>query len=715
MRKVLFILHALLITTFSHAQMFVNSYNAPVVPLAIGSTVNEFTAAQTEASNLNPANVVNTPGAWYKNGKTYQSYMRADIDPYANMPSLFVYDKEYGLLRPFVTGKARDNADTHPYPPITWVGDRMYISQENAHASPVELYEAWSDNDYSAFKKLVETVGTQMGYPSFFPNGSNYFMFGREQTGYKAVVYKSTNGMKSWGSVIEITNGPGGLGGRHYTTCPFNNTRNGRIAIEITRRDETNNTWVQKYYAESSDGETWYNYSGSFSKNVVSSGAITQTELDNNFLVFTTGSNSVQGYAPRSCITTSGKFFSIAGNGIGNYIFIYHNGTSFATKSVSGISDLVDSGDIGLDPLYHQNSPFVALFERDSRLYLICRRTVGGFHKLFLYYSTDEGDSWNLVGDLFPGKNYNLFLAGIPFNIKDIPNNTNFSITGFSVDTNPCVTLINRLAFGTVQTETTPSITPVSALTDISDLARHYKISASTITNTGTTCNSLIDQSGNGQNATSSGSPVLDNGTTPTQVTFDNTNDVFDVPTTGINALDGMTLMAVVRKKDTSTNSAGIIFSTADAADAQHYLTCQIRKDAGFNSSLAIGHQSGASPGAITVYGDEDASDNTAWKIVTFKITSTSYLMYLNGKVQIFNISPNTLRTYRAVVGNFQDEIGGIDNIKIGALFRNTNAFSDFELKEWAMWSRPITETERRQAEKKLSNDYTITLSNEYQ
>src|SRR5690606_22462454 len=114
------------------------------------------------------------------------------------------------------------------------------------------------------------------------------------------------------------------------------------------------------------------------------------------------------------------------------------------------------------------------------------------------------------------------------------------------------------MSFGTVREDAQSlNIVPVDSLNDIAGLLRHYRDSASTVSKTGTTCTALQDQSDRAQNATTAGSPVLDDADNPTYVAFDGTNDEASIPTSGVTELQEATIIAVVRKKSSDVGTSG--------------------------------------------------------------------------------------------------------------------------------------------------------------
>jgi hypothetical protein len=709
--------------TLVSGQYLINSHRYNVADrLVIGGEIRTFTAAQAEASNVQPSSLYN-PMSFYHNARTYIPYMRAHISPYNQGLSIMTYDAGYGALRPYEIGPSNLSGDTHSLPNIILAdNDYFYVTQERPHNSPVRIYKSRNIFDVSSWEQLTETIGDKIGYSSIttLPSGNHtlWHRYAESTLAYYASLYVSSSGMETWGSRLDVTESSGSAF-RWYTSLPFRNVANGWIYYEVTERIEIVTTWRRKHILKtpangSESHVVFYNLQETFSKNVVADGPLTATELRNNYMYIDTGDDNNQGYIPYSCVSPSGNFYSVGANSSGTPVFIYWNGSAWATKTIS-ISNLVTGGDIGMDS---QVGPFAGLISySDVKHEIFVKRTVnvGGtdYSHMFIYRTVDQGTTWEEVGDLTPALTKDVYLMSFPKNFDQIGINSNFAVALFTADANPTDVTLVKLAFGATTTDSDVlSTSPASSLSSIAGLSRHYKISAATVNKTGTTLNSLIDQSGNGQNATTAGSPVLNDGTTPTSVRLDGSNDEISVPTTSINSVGKLTLMAVIRKQSGDTNDPAHVMTAANTSVSTRYIICMLNKNAGYNSSIVASTRNGEGTGQ-DYWGNEN-SISTNYVIATWVIDGSNIQMYLNGRKQYFHA--NSAEARQLTGRCFDDITSGISNIIIGALKRNTNSYAAFDLKEWALWAdKCLTETERRQGEARLAADHSITLSDEYQ
>lgn len=227
-------------------------------------------------------------------------------------------------------------------------------------------------------------------------------------------------------------------------------------------------------------------------------------------------------------------------------------------------------------------------------------------------------------------------------------------------------------------------------------MLRSYYIESGKVTNTGTTLNSCIDQSPSAQDATSVGSPVMNDATTPTYLTFDGTDDALQVPTAGLTTLTEGTIIAVV-KPPSGVGSQFLTFS---------------------RNSVSPFFAFGKSSSDLTQFNDNNdiivrgtTTVTNDFHIFVFVLQNgrCAVLHFLDGELQFRSeITPNTTE------GKFVDSYGTIDRVQIGRLFRNTTNWYSFDMKHIAIMGTPMNTEQLQRSLKYLANKYSITLTDHF-
>lgn len=659
----------------------------------------------SEASILMP-NSANffAPTITWNNGLTYFAIQK-DINatPFGQA-GIIVYNEDKGIDRPQFVGKILNSSDTHTVPVISLSDSSIYVFQENLHISPLDIYKDSYLNDYADFIELAENVGTEIAYTQLIPFGNNYKIFYRFGAGYRIDVISSSTGLEGWGSTQQITvNAPGG--NRYYPTTPNNNNVNTWYHHEITLRIEIGNEWSIKYKLKTQDYITWYNEPETFSKNVVVLGALTSAELGSNFL-YLNGTTTINYYPPVSCVTPQGKYITITGDGVGGYNLMHYAG-GWQSVPVTGISNILDNSAVTGDPL-SQGGGILQIYGYGSNvLEILVRVQDGAFIKVHRYRSTNLGNTWTFVDNPFESINEDIWIAYLPFNIASIPVNRNSIIIGGQYETTGRIPLyIKRIAFGTIQPEPNIITPPViTSYTDVANCEVAYEIATGKITNTGTTLTSLLDQSGNGRTGTPSGSPVVNNAVTPTELIFDGVNDLISVPSTGLTGLTQATAVFVFKSSATP-----VLMAFSNNTVTNQWLTFQGNLS---NGSSRLRYVKGASVD-FSIIGQDIINDGN-YHIASFVAGNNKYYLYIDGVLQYIGALDLTgAERVNANWNGFISTMTGINRIDIGALVRTTTSFTALTLKSLGLYSRCLSNNERLGLEIMLSNQYGITLGNQF-
>jgi hypothetical protein len=278
---------------------------------------------------------------------TYFAHMtRAEVG-YDMVPYVYSYNHttEVWSESYYVGLKDRSGLDRHPMPAIMVGNDgSVLVIATHFHNEPLQIWRSNSAYDISLFTKVTE-VGVRCDYPEIrkMTNGDIYVFCRHYDAGYTTAGYgyfKSTTNGATWNSLVNILQYTYSVG-RPYPTMPPQPNTIDRIHINIDIRNDSGGPfpsnpdkvgyWKDMGYMYSDDGLTWYNGAGTFSKQVVSSGFITEAQWTTNYQ-YLDSVGTVDAGMGVSVVTPAGKFYVSHYKDNGTYNVLYHNGTSWISQ-----------------------------------------------------------------------------------------------------------------------------------------------------------------------------------------------------------------------------------------------------------------------------------------------------------------------------------------------------------------------------------------------
>lgn len=687
----------------AQSALFYGTQGSDKPPLVFEASTTVYSTTQVQAQS--GGNSLMSPRLLWENGRTH--YVFQDVSASTGgRHFILTYDERYGLGRP--VGHGVTQIETHHRPAFIKYNDKFYITAERNHNSvPLTVWDSRADDDAMIFNQTTDVIGTIPTYPNIY-NKNGVFTILNQSNDINAKYTKNSSGnfLGTWTAEEQITSRQADED-EHYVAAPNNGDflPNEIVFLVGGRNDDTSPaTWFNKYIIRATvtaSDITYRNWTNTYS----TTSQIGGTQMITYFKYFGTASDVTQAYAPVTAIDKQGNFYDVTGNGVDTYKFVYMiAGQSSPTeKSISLPSSptIMDGADVGLDG-QNGGCPFL-LAVNPHEVYAFFRISVGGEGRIYMYKTVDLGDNWTFEQDIFGDQSEHIYGFTMAYNALGIPNNRNFICIGTGVGAPLSNMYIKRCAWGSIQHNETQSIfdnyTAYSASEYDALMIRSYYIETGKVTNTGTTLNTVIDQSPSAQDATTTGSPVLDNGTTPTKVAIDGTNDALIVPTTGLTALTEGTIFVVVDPNATGTALNFLTFSRSGVASPfQAY---------GKSTTDLTRVQDS---GDLDVRGSTSITDAYHILAYTMQNGQCAVLQWLDGEMQF-----RTETTPSNGEGRFTSGLSPtIDRISIGRLVRNTTSFSAFDFKHCAFSSTPLTTEQTYRALKYLANKYSISLTDHY-
>lgn len=716
------ILLLLLISFSSFGQATFHSLLSDPVrqPLALGDVV-AFPLEEARAQGA--INLLVTPTLLYDSGKCHLVYQ----NPTDGSKNILTYDERYGVSRPIRFMRDIDVTDSHHRPAVVSVNDTLYLPVETDHNhSPIGVIKARYPNDELVFQLSNITIGTGAPasyptYPTFYQNKDGIHVNIGQVDDIETAFNKNTSGYfggtSNWTANAQITT-RAAIEDEHYPLAIYNKNPNvtNKLPFVVNGRNDDLQParWFRRYLIKAditSGGVTYYNWDESFSK----TSQLTDTELATNFKYYDVGTDTAQSHIPTPALDDEGNFYDVAFDGDSSYELIVlevgQSPTSPTIKPISlpGSPDLQTLWEAGGTKENGQNGANVVLLpisKNDLRLFM--RVLVGGWNKIYQYQSMDQGDTWEEIGDTLPGVNSHIGSMLIPYNFGVIHNNRNFVIAFFEVKQGTRAGVwLRKAAFGTVQNDDGNPYDDVTAYSESEYdalMARSYYIEAGKVSLSGTTLTGVTDQSPAAVNITTiAGSPVVDNGTTPTYLQLDGTNDRLTIPTTGLTTASEGMIIGVAKMVD-ATN--GNFFTASNNTTTTDYLL--------FGKSASDVIRFSDSNVAL-ISGQTDVTDDYHIFVFLFQngdgIGESDVLQFLDGALQ-----QRVITSGNAVEGGFFDTVGaGLTHLQIGALVRTTTAFYNFRFKHLAISTEPFSYEQLRKSLKYLGTKYGITLNSGYQ
>lgn len=314
---------------------------------------------------------------WY-NGTFYTTGVHLNGDP-DRQKGLIVHgsDGSYTLNDSVTPPRGTPESLLHSQVSSGIFNDTLYLFQTNPHNGLVEVFECDTGIDFDGTFTLIATIVGNFAYTSAMRTPTGFSIFLRGGGGdYDTYVLTNINvELTSWTTRKVCDRSIANT--RHYP-MPLNNYFDGTYYwFAILRRSNDgagspSATENALFLLRTQDFQTWENQDGSFSRNVDVS-AITDTELNNNFLIDGDPANSNLFIGTLYGHRHNDKFYfncvDYQDNDTGK--ILYYDGTTWS-KVFLNIPNLE------VDRNGRNIGGYAQIIHKDNHLYYIVRTTVSG-------------------------------------------------------------------------------------------------------------------------------------------------------------------------------------------------------------------------------------------------------------------------------------------------------------------------------------------------
>ena len=331
------------------------------------------------------------------------------------------YDKQPRLLKILHDGKIVSPAgyanyinsgrtDAHIAPGITITPNNEILMAVEGEVHSDKVYIQRTTGKSQTSLASLSQISNTGSYPQLTTIGANTYLWLRNGLIVDDIC-KSTDNGATWSVNNAVTTASGGYTARPYSMCVYDSTK---LRYMISMSNDAINKLIDNYYIESSDGITFYNASHSFSKNIVSSGAINKAELVANCLAETTAADTTDIMAKATVVTPSGKIVSIVNADSTHYNVLYWNGSTWQTKPL-GIPNWIPSK----GGQYVGRVDFFVIYPYSDSSFVFWRiETRNGYNVIVEYRTTDFFDTID-AGTIISATDINHEQLNGTFNIND--------------------------------------------------------------------------------------------------------------------------------------------------------------------------------------------------------------------------------------------------------------------------------------------------------
>lgn len=256
------------------------------------------------------------------------------------------YDYQTGYTYKYVgIGTVDNDVFDHPAGFLFIYNDYIYCGQTNTHNELIDIYKSNSQGTISGGFTKIKVINGYNAYPQTISDhdGNRLFcvrLFGSPTYDFDLAIQRSDsanpNGTYTQTQITDCDN----ANYRHYNGVAMVYGTNTKNYFHVTHRNDTG----QHYFAHSllvtSDFATYSNYANTYSKNVVSTSAITQSELNTNYAFNGSSASDTADLKIMTAIQINDLWFGIAlKSGTTDHYIFKLSGTTLTDTQIS-ISNL---------------------------------------------------------------------------------------------------------------------------------------------------------------------------------------------------------------------------------------------------------------------------------------------------------------------------------------------------------------------------------------
>lgn len=250
----------------------------------------QYTFAVTELFRVGDFQFVRPSILWYNN-KTYFGADKGTVASFQNDLIAMVYDHNSQTLSYADVNDGAGYTDIYNHPACyIWLENgTFYCGQGNPHNVSISRYKSNATESVTSGFTQLANISNDYSYPKAFLTHDNKFAFnfrfdGTLEYDDVGLVMSDTSSIEGTFTATQITDSQTS-GYRYYNSVPLMYGTNTKTYLTPTMSNETGSVYFAHVVLVTTDFNTFSNYQGTFSKNVVSTSPITDAEISANCLI----------------------------------------------------------------------------------------------------------------------------------------------------------------------------------------------------------------------------------------------------------------------------------------------------------------------------------------------------------------------------------------------------------------------------------------------
>lgn len=363
---------------------------APTLPL--------FSGYLTLDNQGHPTHVISSfqhKHSYYYGGKTYFLWMATDGLKDINYLFSFNHATKY-ISNSYNTLSTNPNAnDLHSHGSLFITASGTIIVATSSRIGSTDqgiIISRSTVNDISSWTPISE-IDDDTNYCQISQIASGRVFLWYRQNHYNARIMYSDDDGATWSTPVTFFSFNNGVYEWMYPYGIHNNGGN-KLYLTIMRRQYLNYptayvAFPERYYFETTDGDTFTNISGSFAKKVSTGGYITKAEADANFLIEQAIDQNEIVWNEGGIIGIDGIPYLLSRKEGGGVNFTFWNGSSWTIREVTTVNTFISL------------NTRKGIYQIDANTFKIwILETISGLNQLTTYTTTDKGLTWSYGGQL---------------------------------------------------------------------------------------------------------------------------------------------------------------------------------------------------------------------------------------------------------------------------------------------------------------------------
>lgn len=260
-----------------------------IIQGAVSSTNGLFTKDITDLFRVGDFQFIRPSILWNK-GNTYFGADKGNILGFENQIIMIEFNPTTNVISYIDVGSGADYTDASNHPACwVWIeNDYIYCGQAHPHNVGTSRYKSNVVNSINSGFTRLTNIDDDYSYPKAFETHDGNFAFNFRRDGsfeYDDVgLVKSNAGIEGVFTATQITDSTT-VGYRYYNSCPLVYGTSTKTYFTPTMRRDSGSNYFAHVVLVTTDFETYSNYQGTASKDVINTTKLTDAEIEADYTI----------------------------------------------------------------------------------------------------------------------------------------------------------------------------------------------------------------------------------------------------------------------------------------------------------------------------------------------------------------------------------------------------------------------------------------------